>query len=452
MRGPAATPVYIVALRNDEATGDEGSSTQAEVPTVALLPWGDVFHDFLDGLGVTLEEFRDEFTGSWMFGYVSALRAAGVRTLLVCPTTRVREPYKSVHAPTGASLLLLPAGRTFAALRAHALPNRLDGRRSPVALARASAAHVAPYAGTPPVGLARLLRRERPVALLCQEYEDPRFDVCVGVGRLLRIPVYATFQGADYQLSRLERPLRPLSLRACAGLVIGAQEEAERVERRYGFPTERIARIPNPIDPEAWRPLDRAQARAQLDLPESAEVVAWHGQVQVQRKGLDVLLEAWRVLTEARPGRDLHLFLVGTGEDAAELRQLAGATGAPGIRLLDEWVHERDRIRAVLSAGDLYVFPSRHEGLPVAPLEALACGLPVVGADAQGVRDVVGKCGAVVPREDPRALADALGKLLDDDGMRLTLSRCARARVEESFALGSVGERLRTLLVDGRVS
>jgi len=157
------------------------------------------------------------------------------------------------------------------------------------------------------------------------------------------------------------------------------------------------------------------------------------------------------VLTEARPGRDLRLLLVGTGEDAAELRRLVGATGAPGVRLLDEWVHERDRIRAVLSAGDLYVFPSRHEGLPVAPLEALACGLPVVGADAQGVRDVVGECGAVVPREDPRALADALGKLLDDDGLRLTLSRRARARVEESFALGSVGERLRALLVDGRV-
>lgn len=452
MRGPAATPVYIVALRNDEATGDEDRSAQADVPTVVLLPWGDVFHDFLDGLSVTLEEFRDEFTGSWMFGYVSALRAAGVRTLLVCPTTRVREPYEAVHAPTGAGLLLLPAGRTFAALRARALPNRLDGRRSPVALARASAAHVAPYAGTPPVGLARLLRRQRPVALLCQEYEDPRFDVCVGVGRLLRIPVYATFQGADYQLSRLERPLRPLSLRACAGLVIGAREEAERVERRYHFPSERIARIPNPIDPEVWRPLDRARARAQLDLPESAAVVAWHGQVQVERKGLDVLLEAWRMLTEARPTRDLRLLLVGTGEDAAELRRLTGACGAPGIRLLDEWVHDRDRIRAALSAGDVYAFPSRHEGLPVAPLEALACGLPVVGADARGVRDVVGDCGAVVPRDDPTALADALGRLLEDDGLRLTLSRRARARVEESFALGSVGERLRALLVDGRVS
>jgi starch synthase len=124
----------------------------------------------------------------------------------------------------------------------------------------------------------------------------------------------------------------------------------------------------------------------------------------------------------------------------------------PGVRLLDEWVHDRDRIRAVLSASDVYAFPSRHEGLPVAPLEALACGLPVVGADAQGVNDVVGDCGTVVPRDDPTALADALGKLLDDDRLRRKLSRCARGRVEESFALGPVGAQLRAFLVDGRGS
>jgi starch synthase len=300
------------------------------------------------------------------------------------------------------------------------------------------------------VALARLLRRDRPAALLCQEYEDPRFDVCVALGRALRIPVYATFQGADYQLSRLERPLRPLSLRACAGLVIGAEEEAERVRRRYRFPTERIARIPNPIDPDVWRPVGRARARAELALPKSATVVAWHGQVQIRRKGLDLLLETWRLLTETRPTRDLRLVLLGTGEDAAELRRLVDASGLQGVRLLDEWVHDRRRIRAVLSASDVYAFPSRHEGLPVAPLEALACGLPVVGADAQGVRDVVGDCGAVVPRDDPTALADALGNLLDDDRLRRQLSRRARARVEESFALAPVGARLRAFLVDGR--
>ncbi len=423
-------------------------SVTSRSPLVALLPWGDVFHDFLDRLGVSLEEFRDEFTGSWMFGYTAALRTAGVRTLIVCPTTRVHSAVRAEHAPTGAGLVFLPASRLFGVLRFRSLEGRLDDRRDPVSLTQAVAAHVAPYLGTPPIALARLLRRERCDALLCQEYEDPRFDVCVAVGRATGIPVFATFQGADYQLSRLERPLRPLTVRASAGLVVGAQAEAERVRRRYGLPERKLAAICNPIDLDVWRPADRDVGRAALGIAEGASVVAWHGQVQLRRKGLDVLIDAWAAVTAARPGRDLRLVLVGSGEDTGEVRRLVEAQGLRGVVLVDEWVRDRDRLRTILSAADLYAFPSRHEGLPVAPLEALACCLPVVGADASGVRDVVGDCGLVVPAGDVSGLASGIGKLLDDDDRRAELGRRARRRVEERFSLDSVGAQLRAFLID----
>jgi glycosyltransferase involved in cell wall biosynthesis len=402
-----------------------------------------VFEDFLDRLGVTFDELRDEFAGSWMFGYAAALATAGVRTLIVCPTARVDEPVAATHAPTGAELRLLPTPRTYAWLRSHRLEGRLDGRLDPRVVGRAVATHVAPYLGTPPRALARLVRREGCTALLCQEYEDPRFDVCVAVGRRTGVPVFGTFQGADYQLSRVERPLRPWSIRACAGLVIGAHDELERVEETYHVPPRKLAPIVNPVDAELWRPVDGTTVRAELGIPASAAVVAWHGQLQLERKGLDVLLDAWAKLGD---DRDLHLILVGSGEDAAEVARRANA--ARGVHLIDEWVQDRARMRAILSAADLYAFPSRHEGVPVAPLEAMACGLPVVGADASGVRDVVGDAGLVVAHGDADALARALGELLDDDDRRADLGRRARKRVEERFALEPVGRALRSFLVD----
>ena len=415
--------------------------------TVALLPWGDVFHDFLDRLGVSLDAFCSEFTGSWMFGYAAALRQVGVRTLVIVPTTSVDEPRRAVHRPTGAALLFLPTPGMFPWLRARSLGARLDGRRDIGSLARAAATHVAPYVGTPPIGLARALRRERCVALLCQEYESPRFDVCVALGRALRIPVYATFQGGDYQMSRLERPLRPLALRGCNGIVVGARSEIERVGRRYRLPDGKIARIANPVDLSVWAPGDRLSSRHDLGLSADASVVAWHGQVQVWRKGLDVLLEAFRRVEATRPGRELRLLLVGSGEDAPELRRRIGKAGPPSVVFVDEWVQDRARLARMLGAADVYAFPSRHEGLPVAPVEAMACGLPVVGADASGVADAVGETGIVVPRNDAPALAAALGGLLDDAERRRELGNATRRRVEERFGLDAVGAQLRDLLI-----
>jgi starch synthase len=448
--GSPATAVYIVALRTGEASGTDGHGPDTgREPTVALLPWGDVFHDFLDRLGVSLEEFRDEFTGSWMFGYAAALARAGVRTAIVCPTTSVRRPSHVVHAPTGARLVFVPTSRAFGALRRRALRGRLGGRRDPSSVARAAAAHLAPYLGTPLLPLVHALRREHATAVLCQDYENPRFDVCVALGRALRVPTFGTFQGADYQLSRLERPLRPLAIRACAGLVVGPTSEASRVVERYRIDDAKVARVYNPVDVAVWRPEDRAASRARLDLPQDAVVVAWHGQLQVWRKGLDVLVDAWRRVTHQRRGLDLRLVLVGAGEDASRVRHLLGQS-SDGIVLVDEWVHDRARLRTILSAADAYVFPSRHEGLPVAPLEAMACGLPVVGADAQGVHDLVDGCGIVVPRGDSEALASALGSLVDDEPRRRELGLAARSRAENRFSLDVVGRELRAFLVRPR--
>jgi glycosyltransferase involved in cell wall biosynthesis len=263
----------------------------------------------------------------------------------------------------------------------------------------------------------------------------------------LRLPVFATFQGGALHRTAAERPIRPLALRACAGLVIGPAAEAERVRRRYRLPEHKIARILNPVDVSRWRPSDRAEARAKVGLQVDARIVAWHGRVELNVKGLDVLLDAWRRLDQ--PGA--VLLLVGSGASAKELRARLADPGFDNVHWIDDYISDRKLMRLYLSAADAYALPSRREGFPVAPLEAMACGLPVVAADVPGVAEIFpdgeASGGLVVPPADADALARALDRLLADDRLRKELGSRARRRAETEFSLEAVGRQLRDFFV-----
>ena len=425
--------------------------------TLALLPWGDVIEDFLDGIGVSLETFATEMTGGWLFGYVEALRRVGVRTVIVCVSKQVCEPTCFTHGPTDATVWALPAPRSYLRLRrlmrdpyGWTVEDMFGPASGPRRAVQRLIRDVAPYLAMPPRSLARVLRDEGCDAVLCQEYEYPRFDVAVRVGRRLGLPVFATFQGGDWQTSRIERWLRPRSLRAAAGLIIPTSTEAARVQARYGVPDAQIARIFNPLDVESWTRADRYDARRDLGFANTAAVVVWHGRVDLHRKGLDVLLDAWTEVVRVRPKRDLRLLLIGTGPSADELRVRVEAD--EHIHWIDEYVLDRDRLRRLLATADVYAFPSRHEGFPVALVEALASGLPVVAADAPGVPDILcpdPACGSMVPRGEVATFARALGDLLDDPH-QATMGRAARQRAETAFSLDAVGAQLKAFLFSDR--
>lgn len=428
-------------------------------PTIALLPWGDLIEDFLDTIGVSIEGFCNEMSGGWMFGYVEALRRAGVRTVIFCISARVTEPVRYIHRVTGTPIYVLPTTKLYSPIRNRMVDpcgwevsDMFGDVRGLRHLLFAVLKDMASYVATPLGLLARELRREGCQAILCQEYEYPRFDACSLLGWRMGLPVFASFQGGDFQTSRWERYLRPIALKASAGLIIASQTEVQRVQSRYGVPPAKIARIFNPLDLELWQPMERAEARQLLGFPSEAEIVVCHGRIDIRRKGLDILLEAWQRVCSDRPNRDLRLLLVGTGRDAEELSQRIAQMQLSGIVWVNEYVRDRALMRQYLSAADVYTLPSRHEGFPVAPLEAMACGLPVVAADAPGVPDIFegGEAdgGIVVPREDATALAGGIGRVLDDRAWGRELGKRSRIRVETHFSLEAIGVQLRQFLCD----
>lgn len=418
--------------------------------SVALVTAPALIEEWLDPLGVSLETFRDTMTGGWMFNYAEALATAGIRMSIVCFSEWVDRPESFEHRPTGATIWMVPPGRKGATARRWVGEPELEGARDPRSLARGVRRHVAPYLLTPPRALLDVLRRDGCDAILSQDYDSQRFDLCVALGRVLRVPVFATFQGGFFPPSHIGRLTRPAALRAAAGLIVAAGEELDRVRRDRGVPEDKLARIPNPLDIDVWRPVPRPEAREALGIPADARVAITHGRVDIWDKGLDVLLEAWSRMSAERPGGERRLFLVGSGDDKAEVARMIATGGYPGARLVDEFIVDQALLRRWLSAADVFAFAGRFEGFPVAVAEAMACGLGAVATDASGIPDLFeggeDHGGVVVPRDDASALAAALGRVLDDAELSAELGRRARRRVEDYCSLASVGRQLEAFM------
>ena len=145
-----------------------------------------------------------------------------------------------------------------------------------------------------------------------------------------------------------------------------------------------------------------------------------------QEKGVDLLLDAWSLVSEDHRGWALSI--VGDGPEAARLREESQRlVGADRIK----WKSATTSPENELMHADLVVLPSRTEGLPLVLAEAQACAVPVVATDcSSGVRQLVGDWGSLVPRGDSRALARALGSAMGDPNWRLSAGSRGREEME----------------------
>lgn len=207
--------------------------------------------------------------------------------------------------------------------------------------------------------------------------------------------------------------------------VIAVSEPLATFLKSDGIPADRVHLLRNAFASVA-DPLPRDDARRLLGIPPEARVVGWVGRLS-REKGIDVLVDAMARLPDQR----IVACVVGDGAERERERQHAERVGM-GERIL--WKGMVPLAGRVNPAFDVFVLSSRTEGTPIALLEAIAAGTPVVATRVGGIPDVVSENEALlVAPEDPAALADAIARVFADPKAAAERARRALSRLNASF-------------------
>lgn len=222
-----------------------------------------------------------------------------------------------------------------------------------------------------------------------------------------------------------------------------------RAYAEAGLPREKLLVTSQGVEASrfAFTAKQRMATRAELGIPAEGSMVLFVGSL-LERKGVDILVEAWRRVVGSLEGA--VLMLVGPNANGGLepafrpfAERIAAAVRSPEFRDTVRLVDYTPHVDRYYSAADLFVFPSRREGFGAVITEAMAASLPCVVSELNGIATEVltsGWDGVIVQSQDPAEYAFQIHRLLKDRDLATEMGRRARARVLEQFSLERVAD------------
>lgn len=271
---------------------------------------------------------------------------------------------------------------------------------------------------------------------VCHGHEFTASVYGAAAAQLAGIPNVISMHGNQVMTRKLQRrvALRWALRHSKATVAVSAATKSD-LEASLSLPTTALEVVRNGI-PE--RPGDRARFRSEIGIGDGELLVIATGSL-MQRKGHRVLLDAM-LLVDTRGGTPpWRIVIAGEGAERGPLEAFIASHGLGArVRLLGN----RNDIPDIQAAADIFVMPSLWEGLPLAVLEAMHAGNPVIATTASGIPEAIthGEQGLLVPAADASALADALHGLLTDPMARERLGERARARARSEFSIGAMAD------------
>lgn len=289
-----------------------------------------------------------------------------------------------------------------------------------------------PMKGDADIGLVnrlrRLIREQRPN--LIHLHSRRGADIWGAIaGRLEGVPVVLSRRVDNPEPSWVAKLKYRLHHR-----VVTISDGIRQVLLSEGVPAQKIRCVLSAVDTSQYHPASehRAWFQSEFSLPQGSTVVGMIAQF-IPRKGHHVLLDALPAALTAHPATRVILF--GQGPELGAVRERIGAD--PLLRQHVQLAGFRSDLDRILPCLDIVAHPAMMEGLGVSLLQAAACGIPLIGARAGGIPEIVrdGLNGELVPPGDAPALAAALSRLLEDPERRARFGQAGRDLAVREFSI-----------------
>lgn len=276
--------------------------------------------------------------------------------------------------------------------------------------------------------------------------------VAAYAGKYLNIPSVVSIRGNDIERAVFDPSKFSHVMYALQNASAVTTNAGELVKKAKAFVDREIVLIPNGVDIELFKPMEKNLALAeslglktlesdsllsnvgeQAPQLQSNSVIGFAGELR-EKKGLKTLLSAYAQVNKKRPTALLIIGEVRAGEDKQVFDELR--LSIPNSHIIVTGTISHKEIPAYYALMDVFVHPSLRDGMPNALLEAMACGKAVIATPVGGVTDVLedGKNGILVSVNDASTLADAISGLLDRPEKRIELGKSASEIITNKFS------------------
>jgi glycosyltransferase involved in cell wall biosynthesis len=282
----------------------------------------------------------------------------------------------------------------------------------------------------------KLIRREKPQVMEMFTHDTNMLVLPLAwlAGVPVRIP---THHGMIDGFPRWRERIHTWMVNHLSQGIVAVSDLTMKKALEEGIRAEKIIVIPNGIVPVAVDEVNRSEVRAQMGVGEKDILLLSVGRL-VYQKAHEYLVAAMPAVLKENP--NVKVGVCGDGVLRADLeRQIQSLGLEKQINLLGMQAD----VTKYLAAADVFVLPSRWEGLPIALLEAMSAGLPVIATRVEGVDEVVeeGMHGILVKPESTEELVKAILQLSRDTTQRQRMGKAARLRVLNSFTVDRMCER-----------